>query len=115
MATLSKWISTVALATVVSVTSLAQAAEHNARTMTVKAWDLDLTKAADVQTLYERLHAAANDVCRDESMHHWKTTRVQVRTSWRERCVSGALDTAVRDIANSSLAAVHTQTPPALY
>jgi UrcA family protein len=107
----NKWISYLAVATVMSLTAVTSATAADAPTRTVKAWDLDLTKASDVQTLYERVRAAATDVCRDETQRAYRTTRLRTPVSWRERCVQDAVDGAIREVGSPSLAALHTQAP----
>ncbi len=74
----------------------------------VKMWDLDLAKSEDVQTLYERLREAANDVCQQEARRHWANTRRAAPPGWTERCTNDAVDAAVRDVGNRRLAALHT-------
>ena len=80
----------------------------DAPTKSVKVWDLDLAKASDVQTLYERVQQAANDVCRDEAQRYRRGTRRAAPLGWRERCVNDAIDEAVNDVGNRRLAALHT-------
>jgi UrcA family protein len=109
-----KWISTLAVATAVSVASFSSGAaeltDDDAPTQTVRAWDLDLTKPEDVQTLYRRVQDAANDICRAETLTHWRSTRRwPVPSGWTERCIADAVDAAVRDVANPLLAALHTR------
>jgi UrcA family protein len=105
-----KWISSLALATAVSLVAFssnaAERIDADAPTRTVKAWDLDLTNAADVQTLYQRLHAAAVDVCASEAQRHWRNTRERAPRSWREGCVKEAVAGAVREVANPRLLAL---------
>jgi UrcA family protein len=108
---LNKWISYLTVATVVSLTAVTSATAADAPTRTVKAWDLDLAKATDVQTLYERVRAAAADVCRAETQRAYRTTRLRTPVTWRERCVQDAVDGAVREVGSPSLAALHTQAP----
>jgi UrcA family protein len=87
------------------------AAADDTPTRTVKAWDLDLAQRDDVATLYERVQAAATDVCREEAGRYYRDTRMQAPAGWRERCVQEAVDSAVRDARSPSLAALHTQAP----
>ena len=105
-----KWISSLALAAAVSLVSFpssaAESVDADAPTRTVKAWDLDLTSPADVQTLYQRLHAAAVDVCASEAQRHWRNTRARVPRSWHESCVKEAVTGAVREVANPRLVAL---------
>ena len=104
-----KWISSLALATAVSLVSFSSSAAEqvagDAPTKTVKAWDLDLTKSADVQTLYTRVQGAAVDVCATEVQRLWRNTRARAPLGWRDRCVKDAVAGAVRDIGNPRLAA----------
>lgn len=102
-----KWISSLAVATVVSLTSFASAAaDDDAAGSTVKAWDLDLAKPDDLQTFYARVQDAAIEVCRAEARRHWRKTRDRAPVGWHERCVQGAVDTALRDVADPHLAAL---------
>jgi UrcA family protein len=99
--------SAVALATFPS-----EAAERAdaARTRTVKAWDIDLAKPEDVQTLYGRVREAARDVCRTEARSHWKSTRIVPSRAWTQRCVDDAVGTTIRDIGSPLLATLHEAT-----
>jgi UrcA family protein len=74
----------------------------------VKMWDLDLARADDVQTLYERVREAANEVCRTEVRRHWANTRRPAPFGWIERCVDDAVEAAVREVGNRRLAALHS-------
>jgi len=106
MITARKLFSSVAVATVMSLAAVATANAGDERTTTVKAWDLNLSKPADVQTLYERVQAAANDVCREEAQRHYRSTRHAAPLGWRSRCVKETVDASVREIANPRLAAL---------
>jgi UrcA family protein len=109
---LRTWIGSVAVVTVMSLPLVATAtAGEQMVTRTVKVSDLDLAKSGDVQKLYDRVHAAADQVCRAEQQRDWRSTRMQAPMGWRERCVSAAVDGAVREIGNPSLAALHTRAP----
>jgi UrcA family protein len=109
MPTLRTCIAAFAVATVVSSTAVAKpSADEQIATRTVKVWDLDLTESADVQTLYDRVHAAAAHVCRAEERRAYRVTRMRV-AGWLDRCVDGAIDGAVRELGNPSLAALHTR------
>jgi UrcA family protein len=108
MTALRKRLVSLAVATVVSLTTLTSAVAYDRpATKTVKAWDLDLGKPADLQTLYGRVREAAANVCRAEAQRHWKSTRVRAPLGWRQQCVSESVDAAVRNIANPQLAALH--------
>jgi UrcA family protein len=102
MTTGHKWISSLAVAAAVSLTSFPSSATepavHDAPTRTVKAWDLDLANLTDVETLYERVQEAASDVCRAEVRRHWNTTRRAPPMGWTEQCVADALNGVVRDV-----------------
>ena len=112
MLTMRKWISTVTIATLLSAATVASAAAvGNAPSKAVKAWDLDLAKAGDVATLYERVRTAATDVCRAEIKSYYRNTRTRAPSGWQERCVQNAVDSTVRRVANPALAALHTQVP----
>ena len=113
-----KWISSLAVATTVSLLSFSASAVEPVRvaglSKTVKVWDLDLAKSEDVQTLYERLRTAANDVCREEAQRHWSTTRRAVPLGWTNRCIGDAVQEAVNEVGNRHLATLHTSSSRAL-
>ena len=104
-----KWISSLAAATAVSLVSFPSGAA-DAPTTTVRAWDLDLTRPQDVQTLYQRMQSAANEICRQEARDHYQSTRRWPPFGWVESCVTTAVDTAVRDTGEPLLAALHIRT-----
>lgn len=112
MTTSLKLISSFVVATAASLASFpsgaAELAAADAISRDVKMWDLDLAKSADVQTLYERLRDAANDVCRAEAWRHFSNTRTRAPLGWTERCVADAVDAAVRVVGNRRLVALHT-------
>jgi UrcA family protein len=103
-----KWIAALAAAAAVSLVSLsADAAEHvddSALSRTVKTWDLDLAKPADVQTFNARVRDAAQAVCAAEARRNWASTRRAAPLGWRDQCVSDAVDAAVREVGNRRLA-----------
>jgi UrcA family protein len=111
MITVRRWISCLTVATALSLTGVASAALAEGPAKTVKAWDLDLAKRSDVATLYERVRAAATDVCRAETRRAYRATRLRAPVAWRERCVQDAVEGAIREVGNPSLAALHTQAP----
>jgi UrcA family protein len=112
MTTSLKLISSFIVATAASLVSFssgaADAADADAFSRDVKMWDLDLAKSEDVQTLYERVREAANDVCRAEARRHLGNTRRQAPLGWTERCAAEAVDAAVREVGNRRLVALHT-------
>ena len=114
MSTSIKWISSLAAAVaaaiplaLVSLPSVA--ADHDApgSSTTVRAWDLDLTKPQDVQTLYDRMQSAAQRICQREAHDHWNSTRRWTPVGWVEGCVTKAMDSAVRNTGDPLLAALH--------
>ena len=114
MSTSSKWISslTAAAAAVVSLAlvslpSVAAESDAAGATTIVRAWDLDLTKSQDVQTLYDRVQSAAERICQREARDHWESTRRWAPLGWVESCVSQAVDSAVRNTGDPLLAALH--------
>jgi UrcA family protein len=105
MTTSQKWIASLAAAVTLSLFSLSSnAAEPNARTKTVKTWDLDFAKSADVQTFNARVRDAARDVCAAEARRFWQTTRRAAPSGWRDKCVNDAVDAAVREVGNRGYA-----------
>ena len=112
MTTSLKLISSLAVATAVSLVSFqsgaAELAAADAPTRTVKAWDLDLAKADDVRTLYQRLQEAAYAVCNQETARHYQSTRSRPPMGWSKRCVQDAVEAAVRGVDSRRLAAVHS-------
>jgi len=109
MTTSQKWISTLAAAAAISLIAFSSNAAEpadNALSKTVKTWDLDLAKSADVQTFYQRVRTAAHDVCTAEARRHWSSTRRAAPTGWRESCINDAIEAAVRDVGNRRLAAL---------
>jgi UrcA family protein len=103
-----KWIAALAAAAAVSLFSIsANAAERvgdSALSRTVKTWDLNLAKSADVQTLSARVRDAAHAVCSAEARRNYANTRRAAPRGWREQCVNDAVDAAVRDVGNRRLA-----------
>ena len=107
MTTSQKWISTLAAVAALSLfSSPSNAAESDpaALTKTVKTWDLDFAKSADVQTFNARVRDAAHDVCAAEAHRYWQTTRRAAPSGWRDKCVNDAVDAAVREVGNRGFA-----------
>jgi UrcA family protein len=113
MANRTKWISSLTVATAISLISFSSSAadliDDDAPSKTVKAWDLDLAKPEDVQTLYARVQDAASDVCKEEAKRYHRSTRRRAPMGWVEQCTKTALDGAVSDIASPRLAALHSR------
>jgi UrcA family protein len=113
MANRIKWISSLAVATAVSLVSFPSSADErvdaDAPSTTVKAWDLDLAKPEDVETLYARVRDAANDLCESEARSFYLSTRTRAPYGWLERCTKEAVDRTVAEIASPRLAALHTR------
>ncbi|HEY3518467.1 MAG TPA: UrcA family protein [Gammaproteobacteria bacterium] len=111
MTTSQKWISSLAAAAALSLFSLSSNAAEttSALSKTVKTWDLDFAKSADVQTFNERVRDAAHDVCAGEARRYWQTTRRPAPSGWREQCVNDAVDAAVREVGNRGFALNTTQ------
>ncbi len=106
-----KWISSLTVVTAMSLAAIANAGAADAPITRVHAADLDLAKPSDVATLYERVRAAAMDVCQAEMDRDYRNTRVRTPLRWRDRCVHDAVETTVREVGNPALAALHTQAP----
>ena len=107
MTTSRKWISSlvaVAALSLFSMSSNAAESNNSALTKTVKTWDLDFAKAADVQTFNARVRDAAHDVCAAEAHRYWQTTRRAAPSGWRDKCVNDAVDAAVREVGNRGFA-----------
>ena len=114
MSTSSKWISSLTAAAaaaislaLVSLPSAAAESDGAGSSTTVRAWDLDLTKPQDVQTLYDRVRSAAERVCQREARDYYQSTRGWAPIGWVESCVSQAVDSAVRNTGDPLLAALH--------
>jgi UrcA family protein len=74
---------------------------------TVSASDLDLTSAADVETLYQRIRSAAISACRADAAA-WDVKRVL----HRRQCVDSAVDQAVSRLDVPLLSAMNVQRSP---
>jgi len=101
-----------ALATVLPATASEKAVTLDTKAgpgVTVRYWDLDLSKSDDAAELYSRISHAAVSVCRtlrqvrDVSTHRYYT-----------RCLETATDHAVRAVGNINLTALHDGRGPAL-
>ena len=67
----------------------AESAGDRAPTRSVKVWDLDLSDSQDVQALYQRVQAAATDVCQSAARRHWRETRDAAPIGWTPALRSG--------------------------
>jgi UrcA family protein len=101
-----KLIASLAATAVAALFSLScNAAEANdAISKTVKTWDLDFAKSADVQTFNARVQSAARHVCAAEARRYWAATRRTTPNGWRDQCVNDAVEAAVRDVGNRGFA-----------
>jgi UrcA family protein len=103
-----KWIAALAAAAAVSLVSIsahaAQRVHDSALSRTVKTWDLDFAKSADVQTFNARVRDAAKAVCAAEARRNYANTRRAAPLGWRDQCVNDAVDAAVRDVGNRRFA-----------
>jgi UrcA family protein len=114
MSTSGKWISSLTAAAaaaislaLISLPSVAAESDAAGSSTVVRAWDLDLTKPQDVQTLYDRVQSAAERICQREAREHYQSTRRWTPIGWVENCVSQAVDSAVRNTGDPLLAALH--------
>lgn len=73
------------------------------RSVTVSYADLDLTKEAGVKSLYQRLRTAARQVCGNKDSRYLEDVK-----DW-QRCHDSALETAVNNVGNVRLTAVHQE------
>lgn len=71
------------------------------RSVTVSYADLDLSKQAGVESLYQRLRVAAHSVCGSKDSRYPEDVR-----DW-QRCHDAALEQAVHRLGNERLTAVH--------
>ncbi len=80
---------------------VASAGQLDAPTVKVSYRDLDLSRPADVRTLYGRLQHAAASVCGQVS-----TLELQRYMAWK-RCYRSALDSAVLSVHSPELLALY--------
>ena len=73
------------------------------RSVTVSYADLDLTKEAGIESLYQRLRTAARQVCGSKDSRYLEDVR-----EW-QRCHDAALENAVNNFGNVRLSAVHQE------
>jgi len=86
-----------------SFVNVAQGAEAPVA-MAVRVSDLNLAKAADVATLYQRIGAAASTVCTADQL-----TGAKLFGNERARCVAASLAVAVANVHSAALSAYHLQ------
>ena len=84
---------------------------ESGRTRTVSTADLDLNRPTGVATLYQRIQAAAQAVCRAEALEFRMQARRFAPASERRSCVTQAIDGAVADAGNVRLSELHRGTP----
>ena len=92
----------IALAAVLATSAQAgQSSGIEKRTVVVRYGDLDLSKQAGIDTLYQRIRAAAHSAC--------GTPDIRNRNEFRsfQSCYDEALDNAVAATGSMSLAATH--------
>jgi UrcA family protein len=89
------------LATAFTSMSL-HAGEPAAAALKVTVGDLDLTKPAGIEILYQRLQYAARQVCGPSGV-----TGTRLRDRDWDNCVHAAVDNAVRQIDRPALTAYH--------
>jgi UrcA family protein len=80
---------------------------ESGRTRSVSAADLDLSRPTGVATLYQRILAAAQAVCRAEALDFHRQTRSFASVRERQSCVVQAIDGAVANAGNVQLSALH--------
>jgi UrcA family protein len=90
----------------VSESAFAAARVEEVPSKTVRYHDLNLNSPEGVASLYERIHAAALDVCKS-SQGPWR----QDLESWTEWdwCVNHAVANAVQSVRNEKLSAYYWQ------
>jgi UrcA family protein len=74
------------------------------QSLRISVSDLDLSKTADVATLYARIKSAAKQACGADVV-----TGSRLESGSKKQCLSQAVDGAVIQINNPSLSAYHKQ------
>ena len=74
----------------------------NTQSLSLRVSDLDLSKSADVATLYARIKSAASQACGADVV-----TGSRLHSSDLKQCMTQAVDGAVQQINNTSLTAYH--------
>ena len=100
-------VATVALLVCSQQSFAAAAVTESGRSRAVSTADLDLNRPAGVATLYQRIQATAQKVCREEALEFRRDTQSFAPVSWRKSCVAQAIDGAVADAGNVRLSALH--------
>ena len=84
----------------------ADATASNGRDVTVSYRDLDLSRPADVRTLYKRIENAAASACLTAP----PTVDLARHLAW-EHCYSAAIDSAVMQVRSPELLALYRSQP----
>ena len=84
----------------------ADAEASNSRDIVVSYKDLDLSRPADVRTLYKRIENAAASACLEPS----PAVDLSRHLAW-ERCYSAAVDSAVMQVRSPELLALYRSQP----
>ena len=79
-------------------------ANETTQSLRIVVSDLDLSKSADVATLYNRIRSAASQACGTDIV-----TGSRLPTSSKKQCMNDAVNTAVTHINNPSLSAYAKQ------
>jgi UrcA family protein len=93
-------------ALLVAESALAAARVDEVPSKTVRYHDLNLNNADGIASLYERIHAAALDVCKSAE-GPWRQG-LESWTAW-DWCVNHAVANAVQSVHNEKLSAYHWQ------
>jgi UrcA family protein len=88
----------------VAASGMAVAHVDEARSVTVRYYDLDLNSPEGIASLYERIHAAAVDVC--GSLEGPQLVNRVLWSKW-DPCINHAVANAVHAVHNEKLSAYH--------
>jgi UrcA family protein len=98
----------VAVGALAGFTATAGAAADAIPTKIVRYADLDLTKPAGAKVLYQRIEAAAHEVCESASTHDLASL------SRSHYCIEQAIDEAVRKVDSTALSELRFGSSPRL-
>lgn len=84
--------------------SYSASAEPSVKSQTVSYADLDLSKPAGVQTLYQRIKAAARNVCGPVDQYTYASSHRAFR-----KCCETAIADAVAQVDRPTLTALHKE------